>query len=231
MLPIIQANRAFFIPYVLFLLAGAGLQLAYSQTEIFLFINARYHTAGDYFFQYLTHVGDGLFYVFVVLLLLFLSYKQALIAVCCFGASSLLAQLLKRVVFTDALRPKAFFADQPLSLHLVEGVTLYANNSFPSGHATSAFSVFCLLSLLLRQKQWGWLWFVLALLTSYSRIYLSQHFFGDIYAGSLLGVGVTVGLFYVLNKQLKDKPDAWHARRLGKKRQMESGSGQEQRTD
>ncbi|QHT67507.1 phosphatase PAP2 family protein [Rhodocytophaga rosea] len=212
MIKLFQRNTAFFLPYLFFLLIGAILQLLYSKEEIFLYINGNYHTAADYFFQYLTHIGDGVFYVGVILFLAAFSLRKALIALGCFISSSLFSQLLKKLVFLDELRPKAFFEHKNISLHTIEGLTVHSFNSFPSGHATTAFSVFCLLSILLKNKQMGYLWFVLALLAAYSRIYLSQHFFADVYAGSLIGVGTTLLVYYWLTIYFNKRDFPWQSK-------------------
>lgn len=198
MLTLFQRNFTFFLPYLIFLLCGAIIQLLFSKEEIFIFINSNYHSIADYFFLYLTHIGDGLFFIGIILLLSAFSFRKALIALGCFISSSLLSQLLKKLVFADALRPVAFFKQASVPLHVIDGLTLHSYNSFPSGHATTAFSVFCLLSILVKNKQMGYVWFVLALLAAYSRVYLSQHFFGDVYAGSIIGVLCTILVYYGL---------------------------------
>jgi undecaprenyl-diphosphatase len=50
-----------------------------------------------------------------------------------------------------------------------------------------------------RYRPLGLLFFMLALLVCYSRIYLAAHFFGDTYAGSLIGGFLTLLIFNVLN--------------------------------
>jgi membrane-associated phospholipid phosphatase len=212
MIKLFQRNIAFFLPYLLFLLIGAIFQLLYSKEEIFLFINGNYHTAADYFFQYLTHIGDGLFYLGIVLFFAAFSFRKAIIALCCFITSSVVSQLLKKLVFSDELRPRAFFERSNVSLHTIEGVTIHSFNSFPSGHATTAFSIFCLLSILLKNKQMGYIWFVLALLAAYSRVYLSQHFFEDVYAGSVIGVLSTVLVYYWLTTFFNKQNYPWQSK-------------------
>ncbi len=214
MLKLLKTNLPFFLPYLLFLLIGGVLQFYYSKTDLFFFINGNHHSAADYFFKYITHIGDGLFYLLLVSLLTLVSYRKAAIALSCYLASSLLAQLLKRLVFADALRPKAFFEGSDYAIHMIDGVTLHSYNSFPSGHATSAFSLFCLLSIITRNKQAGFVWCALALLASYSRVYLSQHFFGDVYAGSVIGVVVTIWVYYGMDVFFKRKSRKWHSQGL-----------------
>jgi membrane-associated phospholipid phosphatase len=214
MIALLRKNAPFFGPYLLFLLAGGILQWRYSQAEIFLFVNTHYQTWADYLFAYGTHLGDGLFYAAVVLGLLFVRYQYALTALAAFALSGLTAQLLKRLAFSGALRPKAFFEKSGQVLHWVDGVEVHLYNSFPSGHATTAFSVFCLLSLLAGRKGWGAFWFALALAAAYSRVYLGQHFFGDVFAGSIIGVGVTVACYLALSRVWARYPRRWYAASL-----------------
>jgi membrane-associated phospholipid phosphatase len=42
---------------------------------------------------------------------------------------------------------------------------------------------------------------LIAIITAYSRIYLSQHFLQDVVAGSLLGVITSSVIYYVLAKK------------------------------
>jgi membrane-associated phospholipid phosphatase len=48
---------------------------------------------------------------------------------------------------------------------------------------------------------------ILALLTGYSRIYLSQHFLEDVYAGSIIGVSTTFLVYYFVHKKEHDWMD------------------------
>jgi membrane-associated phospholipid phosphatase len=151
-------------------------------------------------------------------------FQYALTALVAFLLSGLTAQLLKRLAFSGALRPKAFFDKSGQVLHWVDGVEVHLHNSFPSGHATTAFSVFCLLSLLAVRKGWGGFWFALALLAAYSRVYLGQHFFGDIFAGSLIGVGTTVACYLLLNRVWARYPRRWYSGNLRRRRLAEGAS-------
>lgn len=212
MLKLFQRNITFFLPYLIFLLSGAIILLLYSKEEIFLFINGNYHSAADYFFQYLTHMGDGLFYAGAILFLSAFSFRKGIIALSCFIASSLVSQLLKKLVFAGELRPVAFFEKTNASIRIIEGLTLHSFNSFPSGHATTAFSVFCLLSIVVKSKQTGYIWFVLALLAAYSRVYLSQHFFADVYVGAIIGVISTILIYYWLTIYFNNKNFTWQSK-------------------
>ncbi|MFW5657174.1 MAG: phosphatase PAP2 family protein, partial [Bacteroidota bacterium] len=71
---------------------------------------------------------------------------------------------------------------------LVPEVVVYSARSFPSGHTTSAFALFICLVFYTKSLPLKIIFFFLAVLVGFSRVYLSQHFFCDVVAGSFLGV-------------------------------------------
>lgn len=199
---LLRANRFFFVPYLVFLLAAFALLVALPKSENHLLLSRWHHPVADQFFRFFTHVGDGLFSLGVAALLLaFRRWRSAGLAMASFLLSGGLSLFFKQIVFPKALRPTKYFEQWPeVKLTLVEGVNVYAHNSFPSGHSTTAFAVFSLLALLTSRRRWGLALFVLASLGAYSRVYLSQHFLEDIVAGSLLGTACTVGLYLLWEK-------------------------------
>ncbi|MFM7587462.1 MAG: phosphatase PAP2 family protein, partial [Bacteroidota bacterium] len=85
-------------------------------------------------------------------------------------------------------------------------VEQHRHQSFPSGHTAAAFAIASLLCLIdppkpLAQYSTGarqLLLLTLAFAVGYTRVYLSQHFFADVLAGSFLGVfsaALTIGLW------------------------------------
>jgi membrane-associated phospholipid phosphatase len=85
----------------------------------------------------------------------------------------------------------------------VRDLELLGFNSFPSGHALSAFALFFCLLFVSRSHFLKILFFILALLAAYSRVYLSQHWLIDIYVGSIIGFLFSLlfySVFYHTNK-------------------------------
>ena len=102
-------------------------------------------------------------------------------------------QILKRIFFTEALRPVKLL-DGVYDLYLIEGVKMRYYLSFPSGHAATAFGLFLCFAIIVKSNLIKFICFLLAAMTAFSRIYLSQHFLEDVYFGSL--IGVTFALFF-----------------------------------
>ncbi|RMG76845.1 MAG: phosphatase PAP2 family protein [Bacteroidetes bacterium] len=174
------------IPFALYLLFWLTISIAlllYSKEYIHLKINNINSEITDMFFKYFTHTGDGIFAALVIIAVLLKNKYQGLFLAISAILTGITVQLLKKIVFTDALRPIMHFE----KLHLVEGVTMNKYHSFPSGHSAVAFVLFTGLLLLTRNKQWKIFFALCAITAAISRVYLSQHFITDIFAGSLIG--------------------------------------------
>ena len=195
----IKGNGWFLLPYFLFLIAGLVLILVDSKAEKHLEFNTFHNPFFDTFFSYFTYLGDGLVAVLVTIVLLTVKYRYALLIGISNLISALITQLLKHTFFADIVRPKKFF-EGIHDLYFVPGVDNYLYNSFPSGHSTCAFSLYFALSLIVENKFVKLICFIAAFLVGYSRVYLSQHFFEDVYAGSLIGVLTTVIVYFIIKK-------------------------------
>ena len=190
-------NIAFFIPYLLFLVIAGIFLLLHSKADAHLILNQYRYSFGDVLFPYATWLGDLTAVIAVVFLLCFFKYRFALLVALSNIFSSLITQLLKHTLFADVDRPTKFF-EGVAHLNLVPGYENYVYNSFPSGHSTSAFTTFFCLALIIKNKLAKFFMFILALTVGISRIYLSQHFLNDVYAGSLIGVIVSLLIYQYL---------------------------------
>ncbi|MBN1144606.1 MAG: phosphatase PAP2 family protein [Bacteroidales bacterium] len=212
---ILKDNRLFLLPYFILLLLLIPFFFIYTKGEMHLHVN-QYHTAFfDWFFRHVTFMGDGLFVIVPAIILLFFSLRHFVLLACAYLGSGLITQILKRVFFEDMARPGRFLAGA--QLHLVDGVDLLSGRSFPSGHSTSAFALFLCLALISKNKIFKITCFVLACLTAFSRVYLSQHFIMDIYAGSIIGTLTAIGFYYLFYSRERK----WHAWNLTKIRKDE----------
>jgi len=177
----------------------------YSKTDGTLWANQYWSPFQDVLYKYMTYLGDFGMATLVLLALLFWKFKYAVIAVVSFGATAGVTQFLKKIIFYDIKRPM-YHEDlwkiyKHGEIHLVEGVKQMSDYSFPSGHTTSAFSIFCLIALLSKNKWIGFVCSVFAVLIGYSRVYLCQHFYEDIFVGSLIGaIGSLLIYSYFENK-------------------------------
>ncbi|MGQ0827867.1 MAG: phosphatase PAP2 family protein [Bacteroidota bacterium] len=196
---IFKSNLPFLVPYLIFILFGGLLITINTRAETHLSFNTFHNSFCDSLFYYLTFLGDGITALLVVIILLAVKFKYALIVGLSNIISALITQVLKHTVFSDALRPKKFF-EGIQDLYLVPGVENHMYHSFPSGHATCAYSLYFALALIVKNKTYKVLFFILAFLAGYSRIYLSQHFFEDVYAGSFIGVAITMLVFILFRK-------------------------------
>ena len=209
------------------LLGVLGLALLYiPQGELHLLLCDRHTPARDIFYKYYTQVAEWFPYVVCVALLLFSRIGDGVFASAAMILSALTTQLFKNII--NAPRPiKWFELNMPdIQLPLTPGVEVHSWFSFPSGHTTSFFALAFVVSILFSRetstsslsstnRSYNYLFqvglFFLAALGGYSRIYLSQHFARDVFAGILVGVIVTA-VCYAVFSRYEDKK--WYNYRL-----------------
>ncbi len=125
-------------------------------------------------------------------------WSRAFQLIAAFLVSALVAQILKNVFSMP--RPKQFFPAGQYS-YFIDGVTHIGFASFPSGHSTSVFALATLLAIFDGNKTANFLYLLAAVAVGYSRIYLGQHFLGDVLVGSVIGVGTAVRIHWVFLKK------------------------------
>jgi membrane-associated phospholipid phosphatase len=181
----INRNPAYFIGYLLFFILLSLFCFFTSKADGFLLINHIHNEMFDNFFTMFTNVGNGLVVIAVMLFLLIRKKTGWVVQI---GISLLISGLLVQMIkyFMPSPRPVIFFASG--AVHYIMGVTRTGHSSFPSGHTATAFMLATLLALYFPDKKPGLFFLTVAVLTGYSRIYLSQHFPIDVLMGSLAGV-------------------------------------------
>jgi membrane-associated phospholipid phosphatase len=170
------------------------------KNDFFLFLNNNFGKTADLFFTFWTNMGDGIWWIPVLVLFILFRKKSLPLLLGSFIFSELFIQLFKSLLFPDQPRPTKAITDLSL-IHTVQGVELLKISSFPSGHTTEIFIFFLLASLLVNNKWIIPIGFVYALLVAYSRIYLAEHFPLDI-AGGMIGALISVGLALLIQVKL-----------------------------
>jgi membrane-associated phospholipid phosphatase len=145
----------------------------------------------DNFFRFFSYLGDGLLWI---PLLVYFFYKEGKkmfpFLISCFAITTLVTQICKYLIVPDELRPTAAITNE--FIHIVNGVTVHATASFPSGHTATAFVFYLIFCLVFKNNWWLIIGLLYALIVGYSRIYLAQHFPFDV-AG-----GIVVAIFSVI---------------------------------
>jgi undecaprenyl-diphosphatase len=95
---------------------------------------------------------------------------------------------------TNGIIGSIYHRDRPfVTHHVIQLVQHEASASFPSNHAAAAFAV--AVSIWLWRRKDGWVWFILAALIGFSRIWCGVHYPLDIVGGAIFGIliGVVIG--------------------------------------
>jgi len=193
------------IPYLLILVICLVIKLTFSREQIYFAINGVYNPAADFLAPFVTDLGNGWFAVALAAIFALFSYRKAFIIAISYAVTSIGAQIIKYIF--DAPRPKLYFKDQLSKIHFVKAVEILSFNSFPSGHTVTAFMLAVLFTYWGRNKALGPIFLIIAICVGYSRMYLSEHFFEDVVAGSVIGFVLTVICIYWLdNRKFIQKP-------------------------
>lgn len=188
MIKLIKENLYFLIPQLIFIVASLVLLFIWGTERTHMFFNELNTPFLDQFFKNLTHLGNGFVYIPLLIFFLMLSYRKAIVFALGIIVSNIFVQIGKHLLFPGALRPSKYFEEvSSYKLHLVEGVNLHSYHSFPSGHTATAFLALAMLAIISRKNWVKILCFAMAVVVSFSRVYLSQHFLQDILVGSVIG--------------------------------------------
>ena len=183
------------------------MSLIFSRLDIEVFINSHNSHFADLFFKYITYLGHGALLGILLIFTVFKSKKFFYITIFSSILTFIFVRLLKLFVFAE--RPITYFkysCPTDYGFHFVEGVKIASYRSFPSGHTATAFLLFFLMSVFFaKQKPFlQIIFFVLAFIVGYSRLYLFQHFLLDVGTGAFIAIfSVILSIFFV-NKFLKN---------------------------
>ena len=201
---ILVSNRYYICCYLFFFLVGLIFLLTVGKATSFIELNPYHRSALDTFFICVTFIGDGRFAIVICLIYLVLRrWSRACQLISAFIVSALVAQILKNVFSMP--RPKQFFTSGQYS-YFIDGVTHIGFASFPSGHSTSVFAMATLLAIFDNNKKGNVLYLVAAVAVGYSRIYLGQHFLGDVLVGSFIGLLTAIFIHWLFSTKLRSIP-------------------------
>ena len=187
-------NRGFWI-FLAGLLFGHGL-LFIDATVILRCINAMHTPWLDLVMVCSTRLIEAPLIIFLFVLIGVLVNKRAFaLSLISFAVAGLSAQVLKRFVFYDRLRPHAVLDYD--TWYRVEGFALAENFSFPSGHSAVAIAIALSVVVSASSKAVKGIALFIAFIIAFSRMYLLMHFYHDVFAGMLVGL-LSAGIVYRL---------------------------------
>ncbi|SIO39274.1 phosphatase PAP2 family protein [Chitinophaga niabensis] len=201
---LVAKNRYFFIPFLLWLIIGGALLTIFTKDQLFLAVNGAHNPVADILVTISTYVGNGLLFGLILAFFLFKrQWRNFFMGAAAFLLVTLIVQFLKRA-FSEP-RPISYFTD-PTVLHILPWISVHSGLSFPSGHTSTAFAMYCFITLMWSNKKMGWVLFLLALSTAHSRLYLSQHFFSDVYVGSIIGTFCCTLVYWLFEYRKSQTP-------------------------
>ena len=185
----LESNRSVLLPFVLILIISLP-TIFLDKTDSFLFINGLNSPMTDLFFKNVTLLGEGFLIICCFILALFRPTKWFLVLVLGVAIHIALIQINKQILFNHVMRPMGTFNDDGIGalVHLVEGIVIRCEVSFPSGHTTGATFGAVFLAAILGRKWIAWALAIIAMLVGISRVYLAQHFVIDVYFGYFFGL-------------------------------------------
>ncbi len=200
---LIMQNKLYYgLSFLLILITAIFLSFI-PRVEGFVFLNSFHTKTLNIIFNAITFFGDGIFTLLIcaVVLIFFKKHSNLVfILLLAYLGSGLLAQFFKAIIY--APRPSLYFKLHKYNLYL----DTFSNsrvgfNSFPSGHSSSVFALFTVLSIYCKRKWVCYSAIVLAALVGYSRIYLAHHFLIDVFVGGIIGlVFGTISIIWFDNK-------------------------------
>lgn len=200
----VNENKKLLVAYALIVLSGFTLVLTNYKFELQVNTNQLASDALDPVFLLITKLAEGWMTVPVLAIFCFINWRKALFLGISYGVTAIIAQVIKLFAFTENQRPYGLGEFRYLKgYHWIKDYGMPTGGSFPSGHTTTAFCFAIGLSLLIKNKNYSFLFLLIASLVGFSRTILSFHFASDVVGGAFLGGVTTFGLYVILRKPLK----------------------------
>jgi membrane-associated phospholipid phosphatase len=175
----------------------------YGKNDSFLVINGHYTKQADYFFNYVTFLGEWLLWVPLFVYAIFYNRNFLIAVLSALIICTVITHLFKQVIFLGEPRPLRLLQDVARAVPLIKDNRYL--NSFPSGHTSTAFTTALLLAFITRRKFAVFVFPLIAFLVGYSRVYLAQHFVTDVLAGMFVGIISSYAALLIYNYFLQKK--------------------------
>jgi len=154
------------------------------------------HPVLDYYFYYITMLGEEYAFIFFGLLLWIMSWKR-MITIPILGGVVMLVSYLSKLAFQHE-RPSLYLEkigwEGPMTV--MDYQVLSGYHSFPSGHSMAAWALFTLMAAHIKKTWFSILALFLATSVSISRVYLMVHFLQDVVAGAMIGFSLGYAVYY-----------------------------------
>ncbi len=193
--------KAFLLFYFAFVFVGIMVFFLTKHGDIVLWMNGLSKEEWDGFVNFLTDLGLGSFVAALMAALVFLRIRYAIMGLLNLGLVGLFTSLFKKGLFPERTRPFNYFYYDDFH-RFIHAAELNYHSSFPSGHTMTIFAAMSLIAYFIGGKTWGVVLFFVALIIGFTRIYLLQHFFLDVYVGSILGLICTFIVVWLLDQKL-----------------------------
>lgn len=162
------------------------------QKEIIIFLQDLQSGFSEFFFNFISFLGEPEFYILLLGFIYWVLSKKAGEAIgVTLGLSLSINNLLKAV----------FQFERPYLTHdeienLRPGTS--TGSSFPSGHTQGAASVFFAVALAFKKRFLWIIAIVLSVLMMLSRMFLGVHYLQDVLAGALIGFLIAIGIHKII---------------------------------
>ncbi|MDT0608591.1 phosphatase PAP2 family protein [Croceitalea rosinachiae] len=183
-----------------------------SKLDLMVVVNTSRTPFFDVFFAKSSALGNAITVAFVIFLVLLFRLKWLAVFLLGFITQVVIVLLLKKGLFAGELRPYLFFRMNGLldSVVMIEGLKMRYVNTFPSGHTATIFFLVSFFALLARNRVASWVLLCVGLTVGFSRIYLFQHWYADVYFGMLFGTFSSIIAYLVVKKY----PKQWHTKQI-----------------
>lgn len=188
---------------VILMITSLFASLFNEKAEFLIWLFKWRNPVADYYFYYITTLGESHGFIFFGVLLLFQGWRKML-PIPILGITVMIVSYLLKQFFQHE-RPSVYLEKtnwegtiSVLGYHVLGGY-----HSFPSGHSMAAWALFTLMAAIIKKTWFSLLCLFLAVSVSLSRIYLMAHFLQDVVAGAMVGFALGYGAYYFYDRSQK----------------------------